>query len=368
MILGLEFTLLVYLALAAAFALLRRWGDVPALAMLVSANVMLLWLANPVLLLYLGLQTGWVLLLYRLIGRGPNARSPQWAWLAFAGLLPLNLGNLSEGWGAALLGLQRTAWEGVFWHLGASFFVVKSFVILREALAGTQSFGWPALASLSFLPAFSAGPICGGQPWAPQQLVRTVDARTVGLAMLRVGWGAAALYILAPRLRRLGASLAGTASGDIADMYFSFAALYLDFSGYTAMAVAMASLFGARLPENFDRPYLATSMREFWRRWHMSLSSFIGQYLFKPLVRRTGSRWLGVTLAFAVTGLWHEVSWRYLLWGVAHGLALAASLRTWAAWERAKAMAPPALVVAVCWAATMTYVAAVSYLVQRAGP
>jgi len=363
-ILGLEFTLLAYLVLAALFALLRRRGETPALAFLVVANVLLLWLANPALLLYLALQTLWVLLLYLALRDG--RRSPQWAWLAFAGLVPLNLVDLAPNAVAMLEPWQRTAWEGVFWSLGASFFVVKSFVMLREGLSGALRPGWPALASLSFLPSFSAGPICGGLPWAPGHLARGVGARVLKDSFLRVGWGAAALYILAPRLKRLGASLVGTPWGDTADMYLNFVALFLDFSGYTAMALAMAALFGAQLPENFDRPYLATSVREFWRRWHISLSTFIGQYLFKPLVRRTGSRWLGVTLAFMATGLWHEVSWRYLAWGVAHGLAMAASLRHWPAWEALKARMPPPVVTMFCWWLTMSFVASVSYLVLKA--
>ena len=110
--------------------------------------------------------------------------------------------------------------------------------------------------------------------------------------------------------------------GAVADMYLSFAALYFDFSGYSLLAIACAAMFGVRLPENFNRPYLATNIQAFWQRWHMSLNAFIGTYLFKPMVRATGSPRLGIFLAFVAAGLWHKASLGYLAWGIGHGVAL----------------------------------------------
>src|ERR1700730_12984151 len=119
--------------------------------------------------------------------------------------------------------------------------------------------------------------------------------------------------------RMLGLGEAWTAA-----LGFSFQ-LFLDFSAYTEMAIGIALLFGLLLPENFRRPYLSTSLRDFWRRWHISLSNFIRDYLYIPL---GGSRngpvvYVFATLvAMAICGLWHGAGWTYVAWGVWHGLGL----------------------------------------------
>jgi len=106
--------------------------------------------------------------------------------------------------------------------------------------------------------------------------------------------------------------------------------IYFDFSGYTDMARGSARLFGITLTENFNRPYLATSIPDFWRRWHMSFSNWLSDYLFRPLqIRfRDWSRYgtvsaIGIT--FLVCGLWHGVAWGFLIWGLLHGLYMATS-------------------------------------------
>lgn len=367
MILGHELTLFLYGLLAAVFAWMRRRSDAGALRFLVGANLALLYHINPLLLLYLLAQLAWVGLLFRFIRRQGTPRSAHWAWLAFVGLLPANLAQWSDGLPAVLQSLQAVALEGVGARLGASFFVIRSFVALREGLSDRGPVLLPALASLTFLPAFSAGPVCGARPWQPTQLAGRLQPRDVVHSLMRFGWGAAALYVIAPRLRHLAGLLSDAPLGLAMDIYLSFAALYFDFSGYTAMALAMAALFGVSLPENFNRPYLATSIREFWRRWHMSLSDFVASHLLKPLVRRSGSRWLGVSAAFMFTGLWHELSWQYLVWGLAHGLAMSATLREWPLLSWVASRCPGWLNTGVSWAATMSFVASVSYLVQGRG-
>lgn len=107
-------------------------------------------------------------------------------------------------------------------------------------------------------------------------------------------------------------------------MYLNFFSLYFDFSGYSLIAIASASFFGITLPNNFNKPYLATSIRDFWQRWHMSVGVFIDNYFLRPFVRRFGPNYLGlgIFLAFIFIGLWHKFSYGYLIWGVAHGSAL----------------------------------------------
>ena len=101
--------------------------------------------------------------------------------------------------------------------------------------------------------------------------------------------------------------------------------IYFDFSGYSDMAIALAGMFGIRFQENFQRPYSATSVTDFWRRWHISLSSWFRDYLYIPLGgNRSGSfrTYRNLVIVFALTGFWHGANWTFLTWGLVHGLAL----------------------------------------------
>jgi D-alanyl-lipoteichoic acid acyltransferase DltB (MBOAT superfamily) len=111
---------------------------------------------------------------------------------------------------------------------------------------------------------------------------------------------------------------------------FSFQ-LYLDFSAYTEMAIGTALIFGFLLPENFRRPYLSVSIRDFWRRWHITLSNFLRDYLYIPMggSRNGVARYLFATLAtMALCGLWHGAGWTFVAWGLWHGVGLA-TCRGW---------------------------------------
>lgn len=107
--------------------------------------------------------------------------------------------------------------------------------------------------------------------------------------------------------------------------------IYFDFAGYSDLAIGAALLFGYRVPENFDSPYLRRNLSEFWRHWHISLSSWIRDYLFIPL---GGSRVprpraaLNLLLVMALCGLWHGAAWNFVAWGLWHGAGLGV-LRLW---------------------------------------
>ena len=110
----------------------------------------------------------------------------------------------------------------------------------------------------------------------------------------------------------------------VAILFFAFQ-LYLDFSAYSQIAIGTARLFGFRLHDNFRRPYLATSFKEFWKRWHITLTSWFMDYLYIPLGgnRRGKARTiLNVMIVFAVSGLWHGASWNFVIWGCVNGLFL----------------------------------------------
>jgi alginate O-acetyltransferase complex protein AlgI len=97
--------------------------------------------------------------------------------------------------------------------------------------------------------------------------------------------------------------------------------IYFDFSGYSDMAIGLGSIFGFHFPENFRYPYISKSIREFWRRWHISLSTWFKDYLYIPLGgNRKGNVYLHLFLVFLATGLWHGAAWGFVIWGLWHGL------------------------------------------------
>jgi alginate O-acetyltransferase complex protein AlgI len=152
------------------------------------------------------------------------------------------------------------------------------------------------------------------------------------------------LFTRAPhRMLNLGEAWTATLS-------FTFQ-LFCDFSGYTEMAIGIALLFGLLLPENFGRPYVSTSVRDFWRRWHISLSNFIRDYLYIPLggSRNGIPRYVFATMgAMGICGLWHGAGWTYVVWGLWHGLGLLVC-HAWQSFKRPM----PAL---AGWAITMAFV------------
>ncbi|MGE0764164.1 MAG: MBOAT family protein [Bdellovibrionales bacterium] len=103
---------------------------------------------------------------------------------------------------------------------------------------------------------------------------------------------------------------------------FSFQ-IYCDFSGYTDIAVGSSLLFGVQLTQNFERPYLARSLPEFWKRWHISLSQWFFEYVYYPFVRRWPTGWgpdVGIILVFVLSGIWHGANWTFLIWGLLNGV------------------------------------------------
>src|SRR6202035_2194059 len=98
--------------------------------------------------------------------------------------------------------------------------------------------------------------------------------------------------------------------------------IYFDFSGYSDMAIGLGSMFGFRLPENFDRPYSSHSITDFWRRWHMSLSRWFRDYVYIPLGgNRNGKAktYRNLMIVFVLVGFWHGAAWTFLIWGLYHG-------------------------------------------------
>lgn len=104
--------------------------------------------------------------------------------------------------------------------------------------------------------------------------------------------------------------------------------IYFDFAGYSDMAIGLGRIMGFRFPENFDNPYVSASITEFWRRWHMTLGSFIKNYLYIPLggnrVKHKSRMYFNLWLCFLISGLWHGASWNFIVWGALHGVFICA--------------------------------------------
>jgi len=109
--------------------------------------------------------------------------------------------------------------------------------------------------------------------------------------------------------------------------------LYFDFSSYSDMAIGLGALFGFRLPVNFDSPYKALDIRDFWRRWHITLSNFLRDYVYIPLGGSRGGLWVTcgiVMITMVLCGLWHGAGWTFIAWGALHGGAICVN-RFWLA-------------------------------------
>jgi alginate O-acetyltransferase complex protein AlgI len=136
--------------------------------------------------------------------------------------------------------------------------------------------------------------------------------------------------------------------------------IYCDFSGYTDMAIGCALLLGYELTLNFAAPYFSTSVREFWQRWHISLSTWLRDYLYIPLGGNRGGRLLAMRnlmLTMLLGGLWHGANWTFILWGFLHGLALAVQRAFAGRSNHGASRAPSTGLKLACWLATFAWVA-----------
>ncbi|HEX3464750.1 MAG TPA: MBOAT family O-acyltransferase [Candidatus Elarobacter sp.] len=190
---------------------------------------------------------------------------------------------------------------------------------------------------MMFFPTLVAGPIKRYQSFAPQvHTLREPDRATFLLNFYRVAIGVAKKTVLADSMAVFVQPIL-TPGPPFGQLDYVLAALayaakiYFDFSGYSDIAIGVAGLLGFAIPENFERPYWSRNISVFWRRWHISLSAWIRDYVFIPL---GGSRRNPVVtaanlfLAMALAGLWHGANWTFVLWGLWHGLGLAVH-RVW---------------------------------------
>lgn len=219
--------------------------------------------------------------------------------------------------------------------LAISFFVFEFVHYLVEVRKGRPSIEHPMdfFHFAMFFPTLVAGPIKRYEQFLPALKRGLVSARVSSLdfeaGIFRVACGFAKKLTADSLSVFIVASQSNLSNLPLFDRWLVLAAIamriYLDFSGYSDMAIGVARTMGIKIPENFNWPYLATNIKDFWRRWHISLSSWIRDYIYIPLGgARTGAFRKSFILGFAfmLCGLWHGAAWNYILWGLYHGLGL----------------------------------------------
>jgi D-alanyl-lipoteichoic acid acyltransferase DltB (MBOAT superfamily) len=238
-----------------------------------------------------------------------------------------NIGSLANflGWNYSIQSLS------LILPVGLSFHTFQSMSYTIEVYYGRQraerNLGIFAL-YVMFYPQLVAGPIERPQNLLHQFYERhDFDYLRVTSGFKLMAWGLFKKVVIADNLALLTNAVyahPGQFSGPLlllATVFFAFQ-IFCDFSGYSDIAIGSARVMGFRLMRNFDAPYSAKSIAEFWRRWHISLSTWFKDYLYIPLGGSRGKRWLtyrNIFVVFLVSGLWHGANWTYVIWGGLHG-------------------------------------------------
>ena len=255
----------------------------------------------------------------------------------------LNLGLLAvfkympfflDNW-AKLSGGAAHKWAWTF-PLGLSFYVFQSLTytidIYRKDAKPSESM-LAHFAAVTFFPTTLAGPITRVSTIIAQleKTNRILDPADGGRALFLIGLGMMKKLLIADYLaenivnRIFDFPKLYTSSEVLVGVYAYAVQLYYDFSGYSDVALGSALLLGIKLPQNFNAPYSAANIADFWRRWHISLSNWLRDYLFFSLPGKRSKVWpyFNLTATMAIGGFWHGASWNFLVWGLLHGFALA---------------------------------------------
>jgi alginate O-acetyltransferase complex protein AlgI len=218
--------------------------------------------------------------------------------------------------------------------VGISFYIFQAISYMADVRRGVlkAEARLPRVALyIAFFPQLVAGPIVRAASFFPQMdrpKRLGQKAVVVGLRAFAVGFVYKALLAdnIAPVVDQVYGNIDAYNNGAVTLATFAFAAqIYFDFAGYSLMAIGIARLFGYHIPRNFNFPYASTSITDFWRRWHISLSSWLRDYLFIPLGGSRGGRFAtyrNIMATMVLGGLWHGAAWTFVVWGALHGIAL----------------------------------------------
>lgn len=215
--------------------------------------------------------------------------------------------------------------------LGISFYTFQAISYLIDVYTRTvtaEKNFFRLLLYISFFPQLVAGPILKYHDIAPQLTKRTHSLVNVAAGFRRFVIGLGKKVLIANTLGQTVDQIFSLPTHELSmgitwiGAVFYMLQLYYDFSGYSDMAIGLGRVFGFKFPENFNYPYIARSITDFWHRWHISLSSWFKEYLYIPLggnKRGFPRTLLNLAIVFFLTGLWHGAGWTFIVWGIWHG-------------------------------------------------
>lgn len=253
--------------------------------------------------------------------------------------------------------------------IGISFFTFQAISYVIDVRRGTIPAERDIVHTglyISFFPALVAGPIVRASHFLPrlrEPIVFSSEQFLVGVKLFLVGFIYKSVFSdsISPFVDQVYGDLAAfDAHSKVMATLGFYGQIYFDFAGYSMMGIGVARMLGFELIRNFAYPYISTSITEFWRRWHISLSSWLRDYLYIPLGGNRGGeakRQRNLMITMLLGGLWHGASWNFVVWGAMHGVALSVH-KAWAG--AASAIPRPALVgivwAIVAWAVTQLFV------------
>jgi len=262
-------------------------------------------------------------------------------WFKYAAFLVANLAELSRRMGLPEPDLSQETFSAIHLPIGISFFTFQAISYLIDVYRGEhppQKRLTELALFISLFPQLIAGPIVRYKDISRQLTERAIDLEGFSEGIRRFTIGLSKKLLIANSLAVPADAIFALEPSQLTVSVAWFGALcyalqiYFDFSGYSDMAIGLGRFFGFRFPENFDTPYRAASVTEFWRRWHLSLSRWFRDYLYIPLGgNRLGDRrtYANLMIVFLLCGLWHGASWTFLAWGLLHGVLLMIERAGW---------------------------------------
>jgi alginate O-acetyltransferase complex protein AlgI len=239
--------------------------------------------------------------------------------------------------GLTSLGVENVEWTAVALPIGISFYTFQTLTYSIDVYRGAHKplkNPFQYLVYIMLFPQMIAGPIVRFNQIADQiesrKHLETIDNKLLGIFRFGIGLAKKVLIanvmgVEADRVFSMAEEELTTSIAWVGTLAYTFQ-IYYDFSGYSDMAIGLGRVLGFKFPENFDNPYVSQSISEFWRRWHITLGSFMRDYLYIPL---GGSRvdskkrlFFNLWVVFLLSGLWHGAAWNFVLWGAFHGLFL----------------------------------------------
>jgi alginate O-acetyltransferase complex protein AlgI len=252
------------------------------------------------------------------------------AFFKYANFFVENVNGLLSSFGAS-----EIAWTAIALPIGISFYTFQTLTYSIDIYRGVhkplEKVSDYLLYIMSF-PQMIAGPIVRFSTIADEITGRKDTVNDKLLGFYRFAIGLAKKVLIANVMGEQADLIMGgdlnsidTATAWIGILAYTFQ-IYFDFSGYSDMAIGLGRMMGFSFPENFNAPYISQSISEFWRRWHITLGTFMRDYLYIPLggnrVQSAGRLYFNLSLVFLLSGLWHGASWNFVLWGGYHGLFL----------------------------------------------